>query len=180
MKIILWITGTILTLSSTVFAQVKKFENFNGEQKKFEKEIKLFLETKLNDHKNTTLFSDLQSNKSLAINPLGEVHDSLNYEGAPKPLGDKVNLDTLKKDKVYSISIKTDPAFQRAVMYNNGNTLIYNWRAIVTSYVFGHLISFNVTRLETYIKYKGKWLMVCGSGTEANPKWHPTSNQQVK
>lgn len=164
----------LLFLSNSIFGQEKKFENFNAEQKKYEKEIKSFLEAKLNEHNNKDLFSDLQSNYSIAINPMGEVHDSLTYKGAPKPLGEKTNLDSLPKDKVFTISIKTDPTSQKAVVYNEGRTLVYNWRAMITSYVFGHLVKFNVTRLETYIKYKGKWMMVCGSGTESNPKWRPT------
>lgn len=164
----------LLFLSNSIFGQEKKFENFDAEQKKYKKEIKSFLEAKLNDHNNNELFSDLQSNYSIAINPMGEVHDSLTYKAAPKPLGDNTNLDSLPKDKVFTISIKTEPASQKAVVYNEGKTLVYNWRAMITSYVFGHLVKFNVTRLETYIKYKGKWMMVCGSGTEFNPKWRPT------
>ena len=164
----------ILFLSGSIFAQEKKFENFNAEQTKYKKEINAFLEAKLNGHNNKDLFSDLQSNKSIAVNPMGEVHDSLTYKGVPKPLGDNTNLDSLPKDKVFTISIKTDPASQKAAVYNDGKTLVYNWRAIITSYVFGHLVKFNVTRLETYIKYNGKWMMVTGSGTEFNPKWRPT------
>lgn len=164
------IPGLILTVS----AQDKKFENFNPEQKKYAQEISVFLLAKRNDFQNKSVFSDLQSNKAIAINPFGEVHDSSSYRGVPKPLGEQVRLDSLPKDKVYTISIKPDSASQKAVIYNEGKTLIYSWKAIVTIYAFGNLVRYPVARLETYIKHKGKWMMVAGSGTEINKKWRPT------
>lgn len=164
------IPGLILTVSG----QERKFENFNAEQKKYALEINQFLQAKRNDFQNKTIFSDLQSNKAIAINPFGEVHDSSSYRGVPRPLGEHVKLDSLPKDKVYTISITPDSASQKAVIYNEGKTLIYSWKAIVKMYAFGNLITYPVARLETYIKYKGKWMMVAGSGTEINRKWKPS------
>ena len=80
----------------------------------------------------------------------------------------------LKQTKKSFVSFKIDSATQQAAMYNNGQTLIYNCIVKVTVYAFGNLMSFKVTRLETYIRYKGKWLMVAGSGTEFKPGWSPT------
>jgi len=167
-------TLLLLLLAGTALGQGRKFESFDAEQAKFAPDVQRFLAAKLAGRPNRDLFSDLQSNKSIAVNPMGESRDSLSYKGAPRPLGERVRLDSLRKDQVYTISIKTDPASQKAAVYNDGNTLVYNWRALITSYVFGHLVRFSVRRLETYIRYRGKWLMVAGSGTEINPQWHPT------
>jgi hypothetical protein len=165
---------TLLCCTTAVFSQEKKFASFDAEQKKYAQEIQAFLRAKRNDFQNKNIFSDLQSNKAVAINPLGEVHDSSGYRGVPQPLGDQVNIDSLPKDKLYTISIKPDSASQKAVVYNEGKTLVYSWKALVTMYAFGHLIKYNVARLETYIQHKGRWMMVAGSGTEVNPKWRPT------
>ena len=161
-----------LTISNSVFGQTLKFENFTPEQTKFKKDITKFLDAKLKDQNNKDLFSDLQSNKFIAVQPMGMVMDS-SYAGPQRESKD-VDIKTLSKDAVHFISFKTDPKTQQAVVYNNGQTLIYNCIVKVTVYAFGNLMSFNVTRLETYIRNKNKWLMVAGSGTEAKPSWQPT------
>ena len=164
-----------LTISDSSFGQGLKFESFTAEQTKFKKDISKFLEAKLKDPSNKTLFSDLQSNKFIAVQPMGIVMDS-SYGG---PQGESKNADisTLRKDSVYFISFDIDPKSQQAVVYNNGQTLIYNFIVKVTVYAFGNLTSFKVTRLETYIRNRNKWLMVAGSGTENNPSWRPTPVQ---
>jgi hypothetical protein len=161
-----------LTVSTSTFGQSLKFVSFTAEQTKFKKDISNFLEAKLNNPKDKALFSDLQSNKFIAVQPMGTVHDS-SYGG---PKGEKKGEDitTLRKDSIYFISFDTDPKSQQAVVYNNGQTLIYNGIVKVTVYTFGNLMSFKVTRLETYIRHKSKWLMVSGSGTEYKPTWQPT------
>lgn len=161
-----------LTIYKNTFGQKLKFENFTPEQTKFKKEINKFLEAKLKDPSNKELFSDLQSNKFIAVQPMGIVMDS-SYAG-PKGESKKVDISTLRKDSVYFISFDTDPKSQQAVVYNNGQTLIYNCIVKVTVYAFGNLMSFKVTRLETYIRHKSKWLMVSGGGTEFKPSWQPT------
>ena len=161
-----------LTISTSTFGQRFKFESFTTEQIKFKKDISEFLDAKLKDTGNGTLFSDLQSNKFIAVQPMGIVMDS-SY-GGPQGENKNVDLATLRKDSVYFISFDTDPKTQQAVVYNNGQTLIYNCIVKVTVYAFGNLMSFKVTRLETYIKNRNKWLMVAGSGTEFKPDWSPT------
>ena len=161
-----------LTISKIIFGQGLKFENFTSEQTKFQKDISKFLEAKLKDPSSRALFSDLQSNKFIAVQPMGIVMDS-SY-GGPQGENKKVDISTLRKDTVYFISFDIDPKSQQAVVYNNGQTLIYNSIVKVTVYAFGNLTSFRVTRLETYIRNRNKWLMVAGSGTENNPSWKPT------
>ena len=161
-----------LTISNIAIGQTLKFENFTAEQTKFQKDITKFLDAKLKDPGNKDLFSGLQSNKFIAVQPMGMVMDS-SYAG-PQGESKEVDIKTLSKDAVHFISFKTDPKTQQAVVYNNGQTLIYNCIVKVTVYAFGNLMSFNVTRLETYIRNRNKWLMVAGSGTEFKPNWQPT------
>ena len=160
-----------LAISNTTFGQKLKFESFTAEQMKFKKDILTFLEAKLKDQNNKS-FSDLQSSKFIAVQPMGTVYDS-SYEG-PHAESKNVDTSTLRKDSVYFVSFATDPKSQQAVVYNDGQTLIYNCIVKVTVYAFGNLMSFKVTRLETYIRHKSKWLMVSGSGTEYKPTWQPT------
>ena len=169
---LLFVVLFCLTISNTLLGQELKFENFTPEQTKYKKDIAKFLDAKLKDTGYGDLFSDLQSNKFIAVQPMGIVMDS-SYAG-PQGESKDVDINTLSKDAVHFISFKTDPKTQQAVVYNNGQTLIYNYLVKVTVYAFGNLMSFNVTRLETYIRNKNKWLMVAGSGTEFNPDWKPT------
>ena len=173
--ILLLATVIVCTIANTSFAQHLKFENFTPEQIKFKKDIAVFLDAKLKGMYNKDLFSDLQSNKFIAVQPMGIVMDS-SYGGPMEETKD-IDIKMLRKDSVYFISFKTDPNSQQAVVYHNGQTLIYNCIVKVTVYAFGNLMSFNVTRLETYIKHRNKWLMVAGSGTELKPSWQPTPVQ---
>lgn len=61
---------TTLFISTMALGQARKFENFDAEQKKYEKEEKQFLDAKLNNRNSREIFSDLQSNKSIAVNPM--------------------------------------------------------------------------------------------------------------
>lgn len=64
-----------LTIFNPTFGQRWKFESFTTEQTKFKKDISKFLEAKLKDRSNKS-FSDLQSNKFIAVQPMGMVFDS--------------------------------------------------------------------------------------------------------
>lgn len=162
-----------LVCSKNTYGQWNSIVNFTPEQETFMREIANFLKTKHNG--TTDVFSYDISNYLIVIDPFGTVYDSASFKYA-KFIGDSLPVEAASKDSIYFRSERVAPGSEKVAVYNNGNTLIYCYGKVVSMYIYGNPVEFKETKLETYIKQNGKWIMVANSGTEIRS--YPTNSNK--
>ena len=103
------------------------------------------------------------SNFLVVVDPFGRPYDSAKFR-YPKFFGD-IETKLLPKDIVVFLEEKVITPTQSFSFYNGGLTLIYCYEKQVTVLINGVKQTNRETKLETYIKHEGHWIMVASSGT---------------